>query len=119
MTSIRDDELEWEFVSGREDIDGEFDPRQRYRIYRLCMGEKEPELMATCENEEAVGVTLCQLGRDGEFDPTNGDCSIGVLDTLGETGRKWLIRPWMASPANVAVAGKVLAAARKKKGGKT
>lgn len=101
------EELSWELVSGRED------PRQRYRIYRLCPGDTDPELIACCETEAAVGVALCTLGREGEFDPDEGDCSIGVLDTEGETGKKWIIKPWLASPGNVAVAGKVLRTARK------
>lgn len=99
-------ELEWESVSGRGD------PRQRFRIYRLCPGETDPELVATCESEAAVGVTLCTLGREGEFDPDEGDCSIGILDQEGETGRKWLIKPWLASPGNVSVAARVLRTAR-------
>lgn len=103
MTEV---ELEWESVSGRGDS------RQRYRIYRLCPGETEPELVATCASEEAVGVTLCTLGREGEFDPDKGDCSIGILDDMGETGRKWLVKPWLASPGNVSVAAKVLRTAR-------
>jgi hypothetical protein len=69
-------------------------------------------LLATCETEEAVGVTLCTLGREGEFDPGAGDCSIGVLDTQGEPGKKWIFRPWLASPGNVSAAGKVLRSAR-------
>lgn len=95
-------ELDWDEVSGRGD------PRQRYRIYRLCPGETEPDLLATCESEAAVGVTLCTLGREGEFSPENGDCAIGVLDTEGEVGQKWIFRPWLASPKNVSDAGKVM-----------
>ncbi len=98
--------LEWDAVSGRGDS------RQRYRIYRLCPGETEPELISTCDSEAAVGVALCQHGRDGEFDPDSGDCSVGVLDTMGEVGRKWIFRPWLASPGNVSTAGKVLRTAR-------
>jgi hypothetical protein len=99
-------ELDWDEVSGRGD------PRQRYRIYRLCPGETEPDLLATCESEEAVGVTLCTLGREGEFEPESGDCAIGVLDTEGEVGKKWIFRPWLASPKNASDAGKVLRRAR-------
>jgi hypothetical protein len=97
---------DWESVSGRGD------PRQRFRIYRLCPGDTEPELVATCASEEAVGVALCTLAREGEFDPMNGDCAIGILDEAGETGRKWLIKPWLANPANVSAAGRVLRTAR-------
>lgn len=107
MTDLNEfDDLPWEEVSGRED------PRQRYRIYRLCPGDTEPQLLATCETEGDVGMAICTLGRDGEFDPDEGDCSIGILDTQGETGRKWLVKPWLASPKNVSDAGKVLRTAR-------
>lgn len=90
---MTDDEpmLDWDDVSGRGD------PRQRFRIYRRCLGEEEPELIATCENEAAVGLTICTLGREGEFKPENGDCLLGILDTEGETGKKWILRPWPAS----------------------
>lgn len=108
-------ELSWELVSGREDVNGDPDPEQRYRIYRLCPGETDPELVATAGTESAVGVALCTLGREGEFDPDAGDCAIGILDTMGETGRKWIIRPWLASPGNVTVAAKVLQAQKGRK----
>ena len=103
-------ELDWDEVSGRGD------PRQRFRIYRLCPGEDEPDLLATCETEEAVGVTLCTLGREGEFSPENGDCAHGCLDTEGEPGQRWLWRPWLASPKNLSDAGKVLGQAGARKG---
>lgn len=101
------EDLPWEDVSGRGD------PEQRFRIYRLCPGEEDPELIATCETEAAVGVALCTLGREGEFEPENGDCSIGVLDTEGDVGQKWLIKPWLASPKNVSVAARVMRKARR------
>src|SRR5262245_45654850 len=96
-------ELDWDYVTGRGD------PKNRYRIYRLCPGETEPELVATCETEGAVGVALCTLGREGEFDvvPEGSDCPVGVLDTMGEE-RKWLIRPWGPSPRQVSDAGRML-----------
>ena len=99
--------VDWDEVSGRGD------PQQRFRIYRLCPGDTEMELVATCETEAAVGVTLCTLGREGEFAPEEGDCSIGILDTEGEVGKKWLIKPWLASPKNVSDAAKVMRQARK------
>lgn len=70
--------------------------RQRYRIYRMKKGE-QLDLMATCESDQAVGVTLCQLGDEGEF----LDAFVGVLDGMdhqderGEWIGKWLILPWM------------------------
>jgi hypothetical protein len=115
MTDTEEFALDWELVSGREDVNGEPDPEQRFRIYRLCPGDTDPELLATCATEGGVGVALCTLGREGEFDPDNGDCAVGVLDTMGEVGRKWIFRPWLASPANVSDAGKVLRTARRKK----
>src|SRR5262245_29824555 len=104
MSDVKEFELEWEFVSGREDVDGEPAPRQRYRIYRLGPGETEADLLATCATEGAVGVALCTLAREGEFTPEAGDCSLGVLDTMGEVGQRWLFRPWLASPANISEA---------------
>lgn len=106
-------ELEWEFVSGREDQNGEINPNERYRIYRLRVGDSEAELLGTCADEEAVGVTICQMGRDGQFDPSNGDTAIGILDTMGEKGKKWIVRPWLASPSNVKDAARLLASKRK------
>ena len=106
-------ELDWEFVSGRVDANGDPDPEQRYRIYRLCPGETEPELLGCCPTEAAVGVALCTWAREGEFDHENGDCSHGCLDTFGEPGQRWLWRPWLASPKNVADAARVLRTQRK------
>jgi hypothetical protein len=103
---MNEEELDWDDVSGRGD------PCQRYRIYRLCPGQEEPELVATCPDESSVGTTLCTLGREGEFLPENGDCAIGILDLEGEVGKKWLVKPWLASPKNVADAGRLLRQAR-------
>lgn len=80
-----DFELDWDEVSGRND------PEQRYRLYRRHNTDEWPFLLATCGTEEAVGVTLCRLAREGEFD----DCAIGVLDNMGEVGKRWLIVPWL------------------------
>lgn len=99
-------DLEWDEFSGRND------PAQRYRIYRLCPGETELELVATCGSEEAVGVTICTLAREGEFDPEDGDCAIGILDLGGDRGRRWLIRPWLAVGEDVSRAGRILRTAR-------
>lgn len=111
----KDFALDWELVSGRKDVRDEADPRERYRIYRLCPGDTKAELIATCASEKAVGVALCELGRGGEFSPENGDCAVGVLDTMGEVGKKWIFRPWLASPKNVSDAAKVMASAKKRK----
>ena len=92
-------ELAWEDVAPRDEYN-------RYRIY--CRAHDGTlTLIATCATAEAVGVAIVTLGREGEFD----DCAAGVLDTMGETGQKWVLRPWEASAQNVSVAGHVLAKA--------
>lgn len=122
------DEVSWEDFSGRGD------PDQRFRIYRLCAcdacngtardkdnprdnrcpvcrGEgRQRELIATAASPSAVGVALVALGREGTFE----ECPVGVLDTEGEPGQKWIIRPWLPSPRNVSDAGRVLGSARKR-----
>jgi len=95
-------DLDWDAFSGRGD------PEQAYRVYRVCPGDTRPELVATCASPEAVGVALCTFGAEGEFD----DCPIGILWTEGEVGKKWLVRPWRASPKNISDAGRVLRSAR-------
>lgn len=78
-----------------------------------CRGEgRERQLLATAATAEAVGVALVTLAREGEFD----ECPIGVLDTQGETGKKWLIRPWLPSARNISDAGRTLAQAKSGKG---
>ena len=117
-------ELSWEEHAPRT-------PENRFRIYRLCdcdacegtgrtdeyderglrircpvcRGEgKQRELVATAPTPEAAGLAIVTLGREGEFE----DCPLGLLDTMGEVGQKWIIRPWQASPRNVSDAGRVL-----------
>ena len=73
----------------------------------VCRGEgRTRQLIATCATPEAVGVALVTLGREGEWN----ECPIGVLDTLGEKGEKWIVRPWLPSARNVSDAGKLLRA---------
>jgi hypothetical protein len=119
-----------------DSISMEDDPRERFRLYRLCecstcggsgkielggvqsgtvgkcptcRGEgRMRDLVATMETPEAVGVALVTLAREGEFE----DCPIGLLDTQGETGQKWLIRPWLPSTRNVADAARLMRAQR-------
>ncbi len=106
------------------------DPDQRFFVYLLCDcdvcdasgkvdGERCPDcrgegrtqdLRATCATEQAVGVTICTLGREGELD----DCPCGILDTQGEPGQKWILKPWRASPREVSDAGRVLAKSKGK-----
>lgn len=77
-------ELDWEEVSGRGD------PKQRFRIYRLHSTDDDPYLLATCESEQAVGVTICEIAREGQLQ----DAAVGILDTMGEKGQRWLVNPF-------------------------
>ncbi len=123
-------------------VTAEPEPRERFALYRLCecaacnghgkiiargsgslqvrlslgrcpecRGEgRTRDLIATCATPEAVGVALVTLGREGEWD----ECPIGVLDTQGETGKKWLVKPWLPSARNVSDAGRTLARSKGK-----
>jgi hypothetical protein len=132
MTALRNDlsEQAWNEISGRDD------PEQRFRLYRLCECEvcggtggpvpegggvrsrcpgcrgegRTLENVATTSTPEGVGTALVKLAQEGEFD----ECPIGVLDSEGETGRKWLVSPWLPSPRNVSDAGRVLRSAQTK-----
>lgn len=84
-------ELNWEEVSGRVDLHGEPDPRQRFRIYRVPTTDTEPQLLATGESEGDVGEAICTMAREGMFD----DCALGIIDTMGEKGSRWLVTPWL------------------------
>jgi hypothetical protein len=75
-----------------------------------CRGEgRTRDLIATCATPEAVGVALVTLGREGEWT----ECPVGVLDTEGETGQKWILKPWLPSARNVSDAGRTLAKAKR------
>lgn len=96
--------LSWEDYSGRGD------PAQRFRIY--CRDhEGLLTLIATAGSPEAVGVAIVTLGREQEFE----DCALGILDTMGEVGSKWVLRPWEASARNVSIAGRTLAKSKKRR----
>lgn len=71
-----------------------------------CRGEgKTLDLVATCGNPEAVGVALCTLAAEGEWD----ECPIGIMfRPEGQTG-KWLVKPWLPSARNISDAGRTLA----------
>ena len=76
----------------------------------VCRGEgRTRDLIATCGTPEALGVAIVTLAREGEWE----GCPIGILDTLGEPGEKWLVRPWLPSARNISDAGRTLANARK------
>jgi len=78
-----------------------------------CRGEgRTRDLIATCATPEAVGVALVTLGREGEWE----GCPIGVKDSLGEVGKKWIVRPWLPSARNVSAAGRTLAQSKSGKG---
>jgi hypothetical protein len=110
---------------------------ERYRLYRLCPcaacngSGKDPdpidgrtsmrcpdcrgegrirELVATATDPQSVGVAIITLGREGEWD----ECPIGILDTQGETGKKWLVSPWQPSARNVTDAARTLAKSKGK-----
>jgi hypothetical protein len=75
-----------------------------------CRGEgRVRQELATCASPEAVGVALVTLAREGEFE----ECPVGILDSEGEKGHKWLITPWMPSARNVSDAGRTLARSKK------
>jgi hypothetical protein len=75
-----------------------------------CRGEgRVRQELATCATPEAVGVALVTLAREGEWE----ECPLGLLDSEGEKGHKWLITPWMPSARNVSDAGRTLARSKK------
>jgi hypothetical protein len=77
-----------------------------------CRGEgRVRELVATATDAQSLGVALVTLGREGEWE----GCPIGILDTQGETGQKWIVRPWLPSARNVSDAGRTLANSKKEK----
>lgn len=84
-------------MTGKDPADG--------RRCRTCRGEgRQLQEVATCGTMEAVGVALVTLAREGEF-----DCPFGLIDRRGETGKKWLVKPWPASPRTVSDAARTLA----------
>lgn len=121
-------------------LTSEADSQERFRLYRLCpceqcagrgyetaMGTDAPlstrtrcgecrgegkvrQLVATCATPADVGVALVTLGREGEW----ADCPFGCLDTMGEPGEKWIVKPWLASPRNVSDAGRLLNQAKRR-----
>lgn len=70
-----------------------------------CRGEGRTRLLvASTDTPEGLGVALVTLGREGEFD----ECPIGVLDSEGKIGKKWLVKPWLPSARNLSDAGRDL-----------
>jgi hypothetical protein len=67
--------------------------RSRYHLYRLRAGELTS--LATTDTPGGVGVMLCILHEDGEFD--RPDDSVGILDTGARGYDKpgmWLVHPF-------------------------
>lgn len=99
-----DELLDWEEISGRND------PRQRFRIYRLHPRDTDPELVVTCGDEAALGRSLAELAREGEF----VDHAIGIIEVVWDedeekvVGSHWLVKPWLPGPATVPEAGRIL-----------
>lgn len=83
-----------------------------------CRGEgRVRQEVATCATEEAVGVAIVTLGREGEWADADGNpCAFGLLDREGEKGQKWLVLPWSAyTPRHVTEAAKTLARSKGKR----
>jgi hypothetical protein len=67
--------------------------RSRYHLYRLRAGELTS--LATTDSPAGIGVMLCTLHEDGEFD--RPDDSVGILDTGARGYDKpgvWLVHPF-------------------------
>ena len=90
---------------------GTYIPKQEaYTRCRDCRGEgRVRQEIATCATPEAVGVAIVTLAREGEWD----ECPLGLLDSEGEKGRKWLILPWMPSAREVSAAARTLAKSKR------
>lgn len=76
--------FEWDDLAPRR-------PEERFRIYKHTIDEPL-QLIATCASPEAVGVALCTLAAEGEFDRA----AVGVLDTNGSDDKPgfWVVNPW-------------------------
>src|SRR5688572_16103303 len=116
----------------------EYDPRERYVLYRLCdcptcegKGKERVNVQtyAAGETADLVRCPDCRgEGRIRQEVATAGspeavgvalvtlaregefsECPIGLLDRMGEVGQKWLISPWLPSARNVTDAARTLA----------
>ncbi len=77
-----------------------------------CRGEgRTRQEVASARDAAGLGQALITCGGEGEWE----GCPLGLLDRQGETGKKWLIRPWLPSARNVSDAGRVLANSKKEK----
>ncbi len=77
-----------------------------------CRGEGKVRVrVAEADTPQALGLALVTCAREGAWPD---GCQFGLLDQEGDTGLKWLVRPWQASPTarNASDAAKVLASKR-------
>ena len=87
------------------------DGRETFQRCSDCRGEgRVRQEIATCASPEAVGVAIVTLAREGEWE----ECPLGLLDSEGEKGKKWLVTPWLPSARNVTDAARTLAKSKKK-----
>lgn len=73
----------------------EYDPRQRFRLYRTTPdGDLEHVMAAGADSPAGLGVMLVQFHEEGEIDPAD---EIGIMDTdawqVGEPGT-WILNPF-------------------------
>jgi hypothetical protein len=77
-----------------------------------CRGEgRTRREVASATDEASLGLALVTCAREGEWSECLG---FGLLDREGETGQKWLVRPWQPSSRNVSDAARVLAKSKTK-----
>ena len=118
----------------------EYDPRERYVLYRLCdcptcegKGKarelEHPDYLAIgwrkcsdCRGEGRIRqeVATCESPEAVGValvtlarEDEFAECPIGLLDRGGEVGHKWLIRPWLPSARNVSDAARTLAKSKR------
>lgn len=79
----------------RRDYAAEWDPRHRYRIFKLVDGE--PNEVASTDSAAGVGLCLVTLWEEGEWSDQH---AIGILDTArwekGKPG-EWIVNPYARS----------------------
>lgn len=79
----------------KRDYRAEWDPRQRYRPYKISKdGEQTWVACAGAETAAGMGTMIVTLKEDGEWEDHE---AVGVLDTLrwaaGKPG-EWIINPY-------------------------
>ena len=118
----------------------DFDPRERYALYRLCdcttcggkgrlwtienrpQGSGKSERCPECRGEGRIRqeVATCEspeaIGVALVTLAREGEfseCQFGLLDRGGEVNAKWLVLPWPATARTVSAAGKLLRASQR------